>query len=204
MVTASEVARYIINAFHESEDAITNMKVQKLLYYVQGWHLGLYNKPVFAGDFQAWVHGPVQCEVYNEYKHYKWESISAAVEKPQLDIELVNHIEEVLESYGGETAYELELLTHREWPWLKARDDLPSDERSNNIISQETMQEYFLERAQENEKNHNYTLNKETIKALEESKRNFSERKRYKSVKALFDDIYAELEAEGVKVGRYV
>jgi len=86
-VTAHDVAKYIIAEFHEAEDFITNMKVQKLLYYVQGWHLGLYGAPVFDEQFQAWVHGPVQYEVYNEYKNYRWNLISEPIEKPKFEPE---------------------------------------------------------------------------------------------------------------------
>jgi uncharacterized phage-associated protein len=169
--TASKVAKYVIAEFHESEDLITNMKVQKLLYYIQGWHLGLYGTPVFADDFEAWVHGPVQYEVYNEYKNYKWNPIIKPVVKPVLEQSLVSHISQVLECYGGETAYSLELMTHKEWPWIEARDDLAPTEPSGNIIFTETMKKYFADLARKNEENHNYMLNNETVKLLEESKR---------------------------------
>ena len=170
-VTAHEVAKYIIADFQGAEELITNMKVQKLLYYVQGWHLGIYGTPVFEQEFQAWVHGPVQKEVYDEYKDYKGTPIIKSIAKPQLDQSLVNHIEEVLECYGGMGALELEHLTHKERPWLEARDDLNEDQPSQNIISTNTMKEYFTKLSVDNEKNHNYEPNKETIKVLEESKR---------------------------------
>lgn len=57
MKYSHDVAKYIIAEFHEAEDFITNMKVQKLLYYVQGWHLGLYGAPVFDKQFQVWFMG---------------------------------------------------------------------------------------------------------------------------------------------------
>jgi uncharacterized phage-associated protein len=202
-ITASEVAKYIIAEFHESEDLITNMKVQKLLYYVQGWHLGLYGTPVFPDEFQAWVHGPVQNEVYQEYKEYSWNPITKPIEKPKFEQSLINHIEQVLECYGGETGFSLELMTHKEWPWIEARDDLAFNEPSQNILSIKTMTEYFTELVQENEKNHNYTLNKESIKAFEESKRGIGITT-FTSVEEMFNEIYQELEEEGFKVVRHV
>lgn len=149
--TASEIARYIIADFHESEDLITNMKVQKLLYYVQGWHLGLYGQPVFPEELQAWVHGPVQPMVYQEYKEYRWNPITDEPNKPKLPPSLVNHINEVLQQYGGETAYMLELMTHKEDPWLEARWGLPTDADCSNIISLASMQKYFANLATEQE-----------------------------------------------------
>jgi uncharacterized phage-associated protein len=169
--TASTVAKYVISEFHASEDLITNMKVQKLLYYIQGWHLGLYGTPVFTDNFQAWVHGPVQYEVYNEYKDYRWNPITKAIDKPVLEPPLVKHISQVLECYGGQTAYSLELMTHQEWPWIEARDDLDPAESSSNIILPGSMQKYFAELARNNEEIHNYSPTKETLKLLEESSR---------------------------------
>jgi len=74
--TANDIAKYIICTFHEAGDQITNMKVQKLLYYVQGCHLGLYGTPAFAGEFQAWKYGPVEPSVYSEYSHCPEGAIS--------------------------------------------------------------------------------------------------------------------------------
>ena len=202
-VTAHEVAKYIIAEFHEAEDLITNMKVQKLLYYVQGWHLGLYGTPVFDEQFQAWVHGPVQYEVYNEYKNYHWNPILEPVEKPDFDSSLIKHINEVLQAYGGETGYMLELLTHQEWPWIEARDDLAPDALSQNVISIKTMEEFFAEKAKKNERTGNYIPNNETIKAIEESKRGVGLRE-FASLGESFNDLYRELEEEGVSVERHV
>lgn len=193
--TASEVAKYIISEFHESEDLITNMKVQKLLYYIQGWHLGLYGTPVFDDDFEAWVHGPVQYEVYNEYKKYGGTHITGHIEKPKLEQRIIEHIQEVLECYGGETAYKLELLTHREWPWIEARDDLDASEPSNNTISTDSMKEYFAELARKNENSHNYTLKTRTVKTLEESRREIGINK-YSSVEEMFSEILQELKED--------
>lgn len=148
-VTAHEVARYIIADFQEIGDLITNMKVQKLLYYVQGWYLGLYDSPAFSEDLQAWVHGPVQPSVYQEYKSYRWNPISHEVTKPQLKDSLVDHINQVLQTYGGETAYMLELMTHRELPWIEARGGLPKDADCQTVISPDTMKFYFSKLSQE-------------------------------------------------------
>lgn len=195
--TASDIAKYIISRFQDSEEPITNMKIQKLLYYVQGWHLGLYNIPAFTQELQAWVHGPVQHDVYREYQEYSWNPISDTVIAPVLDEKIIKHIEEVLECYGGESAYTLEHMTHKEWPWIEARDDLLPNQRSNNIISLSTMKEYFSECAKNNEEQHNYTLNQETIKVLEQSQRGIGINK-YSSLEEMFKQIDQELKAECV------
>ena len=154
MPTANRVASYIIRWFQERQDPITNLKLQKLLYYVQGWHLGLKDRPAFDGRFVAWVHGPVNLDVYHEYKPYRWSAIDS--EEPavvDLDPDLVAHIEAVLDVYGGDSAVSLEQRTHTEDPWLEARGDLPPDADCRKSISEETMTSFFKSQAKDAEDN---------------------------------------------------
>ena len=143
MSTASEIARYIIHRFQEAGDPVDNLKLQKLLYYVQGWHLAVLGKPAFGDRIEAWAHGPVQPATYGSWKHYRWSPISEVVTAPDLEKELVDLIKEVLDAYGGDTGYDLELRTHREPPWLDARGNIPEDQESNAIISHASMKRYF-------------------------------------------------------------
>ena len=143
MSTAGKIAKYIIAIFQGAGDPIDNLKLQKLLYYVQGWHLVAFDKPAFNERIEAWAHGPVQPATYGDYKHYRWSPISVEVAVPELDADLADLIKEVLDAYGGETGYELELRTHREPPWLEARGDTPEGQESNAIITQASMKKYF-------------------------------------------------------------
>lgn len=143
-VTANDVAKYVINAFHEREDLITNLKLQKLLYYVQGWYLGLYGKEIFSEDFEAWVHGPVVPAVYHQYKSYRWYPITEEIKDiSNISFDIRNHIDEVLNLYGTDTGWELERRTHLERPWLDARGDIPNDEECTNIIEKNSMRVFF-------------------------------------------------------------
>lgn len=144
MISASDVAKYIINAFHEKEDLITNLKLQKLLYYVQGWHLGLYNKAIFEEELQAWVHGPVSPNVYQQYKSYKWNPISEEIKDIyEFPLPIRKHINEVLDVYGMDTAWELERRTHLEDPWKFARGAIPLDAESEAKITKDSMRLFF-------------------------------------------------------------
>lgn len=149
MSTAKEVARYIVGFFQMAEDPITNLKLQKLLYYVQGWHLGLYGDAAFDEDLQAWVHGPVQPSVYHEYKQYRWNPITDEVAIPDLHKKLKRHIDNVLEVYGSDSAYELERRTHREAPWKDARKGIQRDQDCTNVIKKKAMKDYFKRLADE-------------------------------------------------------
>jgi len=71
MYTALDIAKYFITlANPETEDFITNLKLQKLLYYAQGFHLALFGKPLFRESLEAWQYGPVVPEIYRIYKQY--------------------------------------------------------------------------------------------------------------------------------------
>ena len=143
MATADEVARYIIGFFQEAGDPVTNLKLQKLLYYVQGWSLALRDEPAFRDRLEAWVHGPVQPGVYGQYKCNRWSPIVEEVDAPNLDANLVRLIGDVLHVYGGDSGYELEMRSHRELPWLHARGDLAPDEESTERISHASMSAFF-------------------------------------------------------------
>jgi len=151
MATASQVAKYIVNFFQQAGDPVTNLKLQKLLYYVQGWHLGLRGAPAFEDRMEAWVHGPVQPGVYREYNANRWNPIVTEVQVPDLPAELIHLIGDVLETYGADSGYELELRSHRETPWLDARGTLAPDENSNAALSHETMQRFFASLAADGE-----------------------------------------------------
>lgn len=143
MTTASQIARYIVAHSQEVGDPVTNLKLQKLLYYVQGWNLGVNEAPAFPERLEAWVHGPVQPAVYGQYKHYRWNPIADEVAKPELPCDVEEIVKEVLEVYGADSGWELERRTHLEPPWLEARGDLPKDQESNRVISQDSMKRYF-------------------------------------------------------------
>jgi uncharacterized phage-associated protein len=76
-----DVAHFFINiAQHQSEtesgDLMTNLRLQKLLYFAQGWYLARFGKPLFATAFVAWKYGPVAPEIYNLYKKYGSQGIT--------------------------------------------------------------------------------------------------------------------------------
>jgi uncharacterized phage-associated protein len=145
MKSAQEIACYIVRFFQDAGDPISNLKLQKLLYYVQGWHLAFKGECAFPDRLEAWVHGPVQPGIYGSFKHNRWCPIVEEVSKTELPAEMASVVNAVLEAYGGDSGYELELRTHQEPPWLKARGDLPQDAESNRVIDIELMRSFFCE-----------------------------------------------------------
>lgn len=147
VMTAADIACYFIDRAHKSGSFLTNLKLQKLLYYAQGWHLGLFGKPLFPDPIEAWVHGPVVRSVYRRYKDFGWSNIDGEVKTPILDQPLTDYFEELCRAYFYRDAYELELMTHREEPWITARGDLAPDVNSNREITQDSMRKFFASRA---------------------------------------------------------
>jgi len=64
IATPNNVSDYLISFAHSTGDVITNLKLQKLLFYSQAWYLALKDDYIFEEDFQAWVHGPVLVSQY--------------------------------------------------------------------------------------------------------------------------------------------
>ena len=144
------VADYFLAFSNETGDLISNLKLQKLVYYAQAWHLGMEETPIFPEDFEAWVHGPVVPELYQEYKHLTWKPIlredlkDGAYEtlRSQFSPDTQHVLDEVANHYMAKGAFELERMTHREIPWLKARGNREQDEVCQEIIRKEWMEEW--------------------------------------------------------------
>ena len=141
--TIDNIADYFLYRYRECGECLTNLKLQKLVYYSQAWYLANKKKPLFNGKFEAWIHGPVNYKLYKRFKKYKWRPITHDVDLPKLPPKIVGFLDEIINAYGDETAYSLERMTHHERPWAEARRDLEPDESSSKVISEEVMKEYY-------------------------------------------------------------
>lgn len=143
-IPVDRIAEGLINLSHDKQSPVSNLKLQKLVYYSQAWHLAMYGIALFDEEIEAWVHGPVVPRVFQRYRDFRWGNLPRnGGTVPQ---ELRRHLEEVWDAYGASSAYELERLTHSEDPWKHARAGLAPDESSHNIITKEAMREYYAAR----------------------------------------------------------
>jgi uncharacterized phage-associated protein len=101
----------------EAGDTISNLKLQKLLYYAQGLHLAKYGRPLFAEKIKAWKHGPVIPQVYHHFKEQGNASLPKPDECPRLSASVRELLEAVYRSYGQYSAWKLRSFTHEEPPW---------------------------------------------------------------------------------------
>lgn len=143
LVSPKQVADFLLYESRERGELLTNLKLQKLLYYSQAWHMVLKGSPLFLEDFQAWVHGPVLPSQYQRFKTFEWRPILEEINSPQLSSDLSNFLKEIVDVFGSETATALELMTHNERPWQEARQGLPPDVQSTTVISKESMKDFY-------------------------------------------------------------
>lgn len=141
---------YIIAAYADEPGKLSVLKLQKLLYYVQAWHLAKNGSPLFDGKFQAWVHGPVNRQVYDRFRdtHSLYSPVTVAslrdgFARDKLAGAHRAHIDEILEAYGDYTGTQLEDMTHDEQPWVEARGNLKDYERCETEIAEQTMLGYY-------------------------------------------------------------
>jgi uncharacterized phage-associated protein len=122
----------------ETGDVLTHLKLQKLLYYAQGFHLALYGCPLFEEAIYAWEHGPVIQQVYHRFKHLGSASLPPPENHHSTDILAPKQLELIIDVntvYGQFSAWKLRDMTHNEQPWLTTP--------RNTEISRILMQDYF-------------------------------------------------------------
>lgn len=146
MPTCFDVADYFL-AWQDEEagDYISNLKLQKLCYYAQGFTLAITNKPLFSESIEAWQHGPVCPDLYQAFKKYSSSPIPiptrelcdivACFSQEQREV-----LDEVRILYGQFSAWKLRDLTYEERPWKETYSSTASTLRE---IPQILMKEYF-------------------------------------------------------------
>ncbi|ASS76801.1 hypothetical protein CIG75_18885 [Tumebacillus algifaecis] len=122
---------------------MTHKKLQKLCYYAYSWYLTLYKDKLINNRFEAWIHGPVDPGLYQEYKSFGWRPIPVVGSAPKFEDDVVSFLEDIWESYGDFTGDELEYLSHQETPWLAARAGLPATAACNTRLRDEVIREYY-------------------------------------------------------------
>ncbi len=137
-LTCFDVADYFLSKCdEEAGDTISNLKLQKLVYYAQGFFLAVHDRPLFNEEIVAWQHGPVVPALYQKYK----ECGALGIPTPK-DIDYGKYSDEEKElldavylSYGQFSAWKLRNMTHAEPPWKNAE--------INQVISLAALKDYF-------------------------------------------------------------
>ncbi|NER97613.1 MAG: DUF4065 domain-containing protein [Symploca sp. SIO1B1] len=158
MMECLDIAKlFIVQAAQEGLSSdMTNMKVNKLLYYSQCLYLALYEELLFEDEIQAWVHGPVCPPVYKEYKEFKNQQlpVPSIDDLPEFPKNIIDLMGKVWCFLGEHHAYKLSNMTHQEFPWKNARGDLPPNALSQNPLSFKDMKDFGEQMLDDIEQSH--------------------------------------------------
>ncbi len=157
MYNVLDVCRYIVNYSNEKDYGISNLKLQKILYFVQAFFLfnSKNQQPCFHERIEAWDFGPVVREAYNEYKQFgscnippiksytintlgSWNQQIVNYTDDVISTEDKTIINQVLDAFKEHTANDLVEITHNQDPWLKAYRPY-----MNNEITNDSIREFF-------------------------------------------------------------
>lgn len=142
---ALDIANFFVQLSNDlPEENITNLKLNKLCYYAQGWSIAKLGYPLFDEDIQAWDYGPVIKSVYETYKVCGKNPIaepSASFDEKKLSTDELNLLIDVYSTYGKFSPGQLVTMTHAPGgPWSDVYK-----KRENNVITGESMSRYFKE-----------------------------------------------------------
>jgi uncharacterized phage-associated protein len=159
MVEIDKIAHIVILYCQSKGYTINPLKLQKLLYFVQAWHIVNFDKDTLFEELpEAWVNGPVYRSVYDIFKtkfyrndnfttDYTEEKLSEELGKLVRELKVTDKQQElifdVLDVYGAMSDEKLVLSTHTAVPWNNARKGCKSFERCTNPISVDDMYNYY-------------------------------------------------------------
>ncbi len=155
--SALDIARYVINYSNGRNYGITNLKLQKVLYFIQARFL-VEGEPCFFEKIEAWDYGPVVRDVYQEFKYYGGCNIPNQLEYEEFDEntwrlhsvkfneEIIDQsdrkvINEIVDELSDLSANDLVMITHNQAPWKNAYK-----KNENNVIENDSIKNYFLNR----------------------------------------------------------
>ena len=142
MYSVLSIAEYIIDYCNENGISVSNLKLQKILYFIQAEFLVGAGKPCFPEEIEAWGFGPVVPMVYQKYKAYGSSNIHN-VRKAKIrwmsenDKDMVDYI---IGECASVPASRLVEITHHQRPWTEVY--VPY---YNNIINKDIIKGYFAQ-----------------------------------------------------------
>lgn len=151
MIEPDVVMAYMLLKYEK----MSHLKMQKILYYTQAFHLAHFDQPLMNIKFEAWVHGPVSRKVYSSLKdksilHSEIGYVLEPNERhPKVIIDeiltddQVAILDDVLETFASWTGPQLEAQTHSELPWINARGAKGPSEPCNSVISNDEMKSFY-------------------------------------------------------------
>jgi len=135
----TDIANKLLVMSEDGGELMTNMKLQKMMYYQQGYHLAYFGTPLFDEEIEAWMYGPVVPMIYSAYKEHGKNGIVGNKQNVIVfeDEREESLFAEVMRVYGKYSTIGLMEMTHEELPWKST----PVGEGS--VIAKSVMQDFF-------------------------------------------------------------
>ncbi len=119
-------AYYLINKFNEEKKQVTNMQIQKLMYFFEAYYLNIHPEvdKLYDCNFNAWAFGPVSIPLYKEFRKFGNSAIELT-EKNKSDGEKISEdkkklLNNIFEVFKEVPAMVLVQITHMDdSPWSK-------------------------------------------------------------------------------------
>jgi uncharacterized phage-associated protein len=145
--TARHIANYFLFRAAREEELLSNLKLQKLVYYAQGIHLAYNGTPIFRDIIRAWTYGPVVPRLYRIYKEYGSGGIpeDKSFNPKSIDKDTREFLDEVYKAFGQFSASRLMDFTHDDQCW--------KDAHPNRIITHKSMQKSLKKYLRNDKKN---------------------------------------------------
>lgn len=121
-------------------ELMSNLKLQKMLYYEQGYHLAKFGTPLFEEEIEAWMYGPVVPVVYETFNSFGANGIEPEKDELALSEQEEKLFNEVFIAYSQYSAIGLMNKTHQEKPWKT------TPVKVGSIISKEKLTNFFKTR----------------------------------------------------------
>lgn len=145
-ISALDLSKYVIAYVHNKGNGITHLKLQKILYFIQGEYIKQYDAALFDEKMEAWMYGPVVCDVYYQYCENGALELHVApqeakVVEDSLPQEVRNLIDAVLNKMSSKSSRELVQISHGQDPWKKYKEQV--EQRKKPVITVDDMRNYF-------------------------------------------------------------
>lgn len=136
---ALEIAEYIIERCNQNHLPITNLKLQKILYFVQAQFMVQFGTPCFYNIMQAWDYGPVVPDVYHKYKVYGNTNIPSCGNKSyDFEIDEQQTLNDIIDRASEYSASRLVEITHNQSPWIDAYNKV------DETITPKSIRKFFM------------------------------------------------------------
>lgn len=121
-----DVAKYVIDKCSTEGHPISNLQLQKILYYIQAYFIKTTGESFFEEDMEAWQFGPVAPIVYSQYCGFG--SLPIKERYPEVNIEMTEDekvkVNQIITENRSKRPWELVAETHKAgMAWSRTFDE---------------------------------------------------------------------------------